>query len=270
MRPRTGPSLLFMLLFTLLLTGCFDVTEEIWISPDGSGRLTIEMGIEKGLSGAEGSEGRRDAAEALGDGFKEVARRIRTDPRIGTPMIAEWEDDTYLRASIEMKVEDWHDLPAVAQRILGESDTSVEMDDLLLFSLDENEDGMVFYSQPVMTAEPREEPDRGEGSPWVRRLGKAIFDDGTLTVVLHSPTISRTNGEWQSDRLSVRWQRDLADLISRPLEAGSFTAEIGPSARSWHFWRIVSVILAVSFLVALLAWFRRRRRQSEGAPANVA
>jgi hypothetical protein len=260
MTTRELATLAPLLLPALLLSGCIDVRQDIYINPDGTGRLRLDIGIRSTTADP--------AAEVIpehpGEDLKVIARRIHTDPRVRTIHVEEYSEDGWDRGVIDLSVHDWRDLPELNRLLAADPDRAEHvfsgLERWFLFSLGEEEDGVIDFRQPGSD----------DGSPasvavkgtlFGREWDPSAFTEGALTVTLHSPMVSRTNGLWQLDKASIRWTVPLASLEgSSPPPA--FTAEIGPSARSSHFWRVVGIILAVTALVGLLAWFRRSRREA--------
>jgi len=248
-----------------LLSGCLDMQQEIWIQPDGSGRLRLDLGIrEQTPEGGEEDENLSSEVHTeLDSGFLEAARRLRDDPRVRSLHTEDYRQEGYERAAIDVTVDQWRDLPDIAAIVTGLQEVQdSDLRDIFLFQLEER-DGTIYYRQPVTGASPTESETRDLGRELGAALTRAVFDDSKITVTLRSPTLSHANGRWLMDKSGVEWTVELDDLVSDPLEPGAFHAEIGPSARSWHFWRVVGVILAVTVLVGMLAWFRRGRNGDE-------
>ena len=253
----------------LALTGCLDVQQDVWVNPDGTGRLRIDMGLSENLSEpAEGVEA-VTGNEMVRD-FQEIQRRIKDDPRIRQIYVENYARGGYDRAAVDILVHDWRDLPAINDLVLDTNvRTGADLDRHLRFTLQEEADGKIYYRHPpesgLVPPSPAD-PDEAAGDladTMGQAVAHAMYRDAALTVTLHSPTISRTNGAWQFDKSSVRWTVRMADLVRKGTDGG-FVAEIGPSARSSHFWRVVGILLTVTLLVLLLAWFRRGRGEKEG------
>ncbi len=268
MTTRELATLAPLLLPALLLSGCIDVRQDIYINPDGTGRLRLDIGIR--------SEATDPAAEEIpehpGEDLKVIARRIHNDPRVRTVHVEEYSEDGWDRGVIDLSVHDWRDLPELNRLLAIDPDRAEHgfsgLERWFLFSLGEEEDGVVDFRQPESDGGPPPSGSligAGNGTLFGREWDRSAFAEGSLTLTLHSPMVSRTNGLWQLDKASIRWTVPLASLLDGTSLPQPFTAEIGPSARSSHFWRIVGIILAVTALVGLLAWFRSRRREAREA-----
>jgi len=270
---------LILLFCALTLNGCLDVQQEIWINPDGSGKLRFDLGLSKAFTelGEDDSTGVAD----LFVSFKELGRDLNRDPRLkSSPILEEYSDDDFDRVALELVVKDWRDLPAINQLILernsGEETVEGNTSQMLLFSLHENEDGNIFFRLPSIgkLSEP-DEPAAEEGEEARPELAGgaflgSFFNEGGIAVTLHSTMISRTNGKWQPDKSSVRWEISLEDMIEGTIEIDAFTAEMGTAAGSQKSWRLVGILLIIFVLVAILLWFRRDRRTNPRADRPVA
>jgi hypothetical protein len=261
MNTREFATLAPLLLPALLLSGCIDVRQDIYINPDGSGRLRLDLGIRTVASDRAPDE----LPIQPGNDLKEIVRRIHADPRIRAVHVEEYSEDGWDRGVIDLSVHDWRDLPDLNRCLAADPDRPENgfsrLESWFLFSLREDDDGVTNFQEPQADGVGPPRP----GGPWTlfgRPLDRSAFSEGALTVTLHSPMVSRTNGLWQLDKASVRWSIPLAYLLEESSSPPAFSAEIGPSARSSHFWRIVGIILAVTALVGLLAWFRSSRREA--------
>jgi hypothetical protein len=268
MRPMTTRELATLaplLLPALLFSGCIDVRQDIYINPDGSGRLRIDVGIRSTAT----EQAPDEIPEQPGAELKETIRRIHTDPRVRSVHLEEYSEDGWDRGVIDLSVHDWRDLPELNRLLAADPGRSENgfsgLECWFLFSLGEDEEGVVDFRQPGTDGMPSPSgfpAGEGQGILFGRKLDRSAFVEGSLTVTLHSPMVSRTNGLWQLDKASVRWTIPLAALLDGTSPPQPFSAEIGPSARSSHFWRIVGIILTVTALVGLLAWFRSSRREA--------
>ena len=264
---------LIPLFCALTLSGCLDVQQEVWINPDGSGKLRFDLGLSRAF--IELDEGESTGVSDLAVSFRELGRELNRDPRLKySPVLEEYSDDDFDRIALEVVVKDWRDLPAINQLILerksGEETFESQDNQVLLFSLHETEDGNIFFRQPAIgTFSDSDEPSAVEGEETLlERAGRAFLgsfmNEGGVVVTLHS-----TNGTWQPDKASVRWKFSLEDMIDGKVEIDAFTAEIGAAAGSQKSWRLVGVLLTIFMLVAILLWFRRDRRRKPRADTPV-
>lgn len=269
---------LIPLFCALTLSGCLDVQQEIWINPDGSGKLRFDLGLSRAF--IELDEGESTGVSDLAASFRELGRELNRDPRLKySPVMEEYSDDDFDRVALEVVVKDWRDLPAINQMILerksGEETLESKANQMLLFSIHETEDGNIFFRQPsIGTFSESDNQAAGEGKgTLLERAGRAFLgsfmNEGGVVVTLHSTMISRTNGTWQPDKSSVRWKVSLEDMMEGKVEIDAFTAEIGAAAGSQKSWRLIGVLLTIFLLVAILLWFRSDRHRKHRADTPV-
>ncbi len=262
---RRGAELVLPVILLTLLTGCLEVKENLWIEPDGRGRLHLDIGLA-----ADGTAPDADGlveSEVVED-LRRAAGPLAGDPRLtSSPVVSWYTRDGFNRAEIDIQVADWHDLPAIGAAIIERTCERVPeaagYARLLTFSLEEDEEGVIWFSQPPSPLTSFTPPGAG-GRLTARYPAEDLarfFDQARLTVTLHSPMVSSTNGHWMLDKESVQWTLALSAVRTSRQGETAFTARIGASARSSHFLRTLLIVAAVSLLVATLTWFQRRRHR---------
>ncbi|MFC1628105.1 hypothetical protein ACFL3H_03195 [Gemmatimonadota bacterium] len=257
MRPLFKLLLIFLMPF-LLLSGCIEVKQEIWIEPDGSGKIRFDIGAPSP------GEGSADASSIPAEEIIAIARELRRDPRLkSTPRVGQYVLDGNDHVELELLLNHWSDLPSINHLILEkartEDDVRAALSRMFEFSLAEDEEGNILYRQILSDEDVRSSRDHLSN---MESLTEVSLAGGFLSVIVHSPTISRSNGSWQLDKTGVRWTLALKDLADGRGSVRAFEAEIGASARSPQFWRVIGIVLIVSILVAILTWFRHARRRA--------
>ncbi len=257
---RTAPLMMAALIF-ISLAGCFDVKQEIWVDPDGSGRLRFTLR-------APSPEGTRtDTTSVPVLEIHEMARRMRQDTRLRfSPRVEQFVIDDADHVALEIAVNDWHDLPAINRDIMemGSAGERVRtaLASLFDFTLEEDVEGYILYRQLASESTARRARDALTGR---ESRATGFPAEGTLQIILHSPTVSRTTGSWQLDKSGVKWSLDLDQLRTGRRNFRSFEADIGAVARGFRFWRVIGIVVVISMLVGILSWFRHARRMRKPA-----
>lgn len=99
---RTATSLLLLPL--LLLTGCFDYAEDLWIHKDGSAELKLTYGYHEEIV--------EDRAELRAQ-LEEVARALEERDDVTHTEVEDWQDGEMQRASLLLGVRNYRDLEAI-------------------------------------------------------------------------------------------------------------------------------------------------------------
>jgi hypothetical protein len=239
---------LLLLLGVISLTGCFNITHEVWLYGDGSGQVRIDLalsevlvsepdqqvfgsGIEEGLQGGAGSYANITNVSARSyaeDGFRH-------------------EEITYALVDItEPPIPPGADVPG----------------NLFRFTVDRPDGGNARFSYTLLGAE---EAGPVEGrSDFATALANSYY-----TFRLHTPDsrIVDTNGELSADGRTVTWQVPLAEWITASDGAvvREMHAEVDMSPTNWLLWSLIAAGLVALVTIVLVGVAASRRRSP--APA---
>jgi len=103
----------FLLGLTILLSGCFELVEEIWINPDNSGRLKLDIAVSEKVIAL----GKLEEGKDLSTGFEESKKRIENNPDIARLAYQEYSDAGMRHFIFDMAVNDFHKLAAMSRNI---------------------------------------------------------------------------------------------------------------------------------------------------------
>lgn len=261
----TSTALLIFLLPVLLLSGCLEVKQELWIESDGSGRIRFD------ISAASPEDTSVQASSVPAEEFIQIARQLRRDPRLkSSPRVEQYVLGGDDHVALEIALHRWNDLPAINRQILDMGTAGHEVRTALSrvfdFSLVEDKEGNILYRQIFSREDMRASRESLSNDQSFLDASRA---GGALRIILHSPTISRTNGSWQLNKTSVRWSINLKELAGGRRAVKAFETEIGASARSPYFWRVIGIVLVISMLVGILTLFRHVRRRARKTNEKV-
>ncbi len=220
----------------VLLTGCFDVLEEVWIEPDGSGRAHIELGMPAALmhlaKAASSAQGVSLSSEA-----KAAAERLRKEPDVVRVRFEEKEEGGQYRAVYEVEVRDVTKLPELLRR--GAGPQKLEG---FRFEISRLDNGNFQFVQKM-----------GRFDPGIQ-AANAVLGERTVTVRVHGRRIVGTNGRLNEKADTAEWKLSVPDLAS----GAELKAEVQAGAPVWVWAGVIGVPLALLMLVLLRA--RRMRR----------
>ena len=230
-------------LLTLLITGCIDVKQDIWINEDGSGKLVFDVGLskqfkammdlEKGFGGLGELEGLEEDGDKEKDAEPEgldsvpfsqapedVIKELKESKYVTGAEFKEASEGKYERTIYTIELSDItkinevmksSSLGAGIENLGGEEGLSENND----FSLKKTDSG-TFELSAKLEGNKEEEADPTEAA-FAATMMKEMFGDAGMTIRVHAPAVSHNGKE---DEGAIVWTMLLADLASgKSLEA---------------------------------------------------
>ena len=228
-------------LLTLLITGCIDVKQDIWINEDGSGKLVFDVGLskqfkammdlQKGFGDLEGLEGLEEEGEEgaapekpeaipFGQAPEEVIKELKKIKHVTSAEFKESSDGKYERTIYTIELSDITKIKEVMkssslgsgiEELGGEEGLSENND----FSLIKTESG-TFELNAIMEGNKEEDTDPTEAA-FAASMMKEMFGDAGMTIRVHAPAVSHNGKEKDG---AIVWTMLLADLAGgKSLEA---------------------------------------------------
>lgn len=225
-------------LLTLLITGCIDVKQDIWINEDGSGKLVFDVGLskqfkammdlQKGFGDLEGLEEEGDEGAApekpeaipFGQAPEEVIKELKKIKYVTSAEFKESSDGKYERTIYTIELSDITKIKEVMEssslgsgieELGGEEGLSENND----FSLKKTESG-TFELNAIMEGNKEENADPTEAA-FAASMMKEMFGDAGMTIRVHAPAVSHNGKEKDG---AIVWTMLLADLAGgKSLEA---------------------------------------------------
>lgn len=232
-------------LFALLVTGCIDVKQDIWINEDGSGKLVFDVGLskqfkammnlEKGFGGLgelegleengdkegeEGAEPEDQESVPFSQAPEDVIKELKKSKYVTSAEFKEASDGKYERTIYTIGLSDITKINEVMkssslgsgiEKLGGEEGLSENND----FSLTKTASG-TFELSAVIEGNKEEAPDPTEAA-FAATMMKEMFGDAGMTIRVHAPAVSHNGKENEG---AIVWTMLLADLASgKSLEA---------------------------------------------------
>jgi hypothetical protein len=197
---------LTVLLALLLLTGCFDYSEEVWIYSDRSVRMRIDMGLSEVLAGLSG-ETSRD--------YREPTRTVHPSGAI---------EETYasggmFHRTLDARYKSFAELNALYRELeasMAEAGPAGQAPQSVPFSIaiEQLPNGNYRFRHEVRNWTKPEQPPADD---WGAELGQSMLEtmlgDASLHFKLYAPRIVASNGEISADARSVEWKVPLKQLL---------------------------------------------------------
>ncbi len=231
----------------LLLSGCFQVTEEYWVNTDGSGKMHFEVGVSEALL-SMGESNPIDSSQIFSeqglDSQNPYLKNIKTSENSADGM-----HFYVLDADIT-------DFSKVSENG-AESGFQIQVEKLA--------NGNYLFKRTMDLATlnaAQADPSLDMGDENMADLVEAMFSDKYWVIRLHVNNVVNTNGTLDKEKQLVEWKVPLSQLMSGK-ETIEMTAEIsmGPSISLYLLIGGGVLLLAI---VGIVVWlFLKKRAQSK-------
>jgi hypothetical protein len=212
-------SRLIITLFTiLLLSGCYDLSEELWINSDGSGRMKFTVGLAESLVAMLESSG--ESADFCDNAIKDKSN-LENDELVTFVAITKSREAGMHYCTIDISVTDFRQFKEVRNNAIAGAYNKYEFP----FMIDDLGEGRVRISQDFSNFG-RDDPGLSEiekaGQEMAMAMMTPMMAGKYITVTVHAPKIESSNGEISSDSKSTVWKKPLIDLMRNPDQPHSF------------------------------------------------
>ena len=196
---------LIVFLLVILLTSCVEMSEEIWINSDTSGRLKIDICIsEKIISFAETLKtiNNDDSFSSSIPDLGRIEEELLNESNVKNVVVQEYSDSGTRHYLIDLYAEDLHDLPELSGKIFPNS--AKRNITKSLFSIKDIGKGVLLFKQDF----------NGEvksGKAISKAFLTLVFGDDGISVALYAPHISSSNGQVSDDEKMTTWKIFISD-----------------------------------------------------------
>jgi uncharacterized membrane protein len=257
-------TVIFLLVFSLALTGCANIREEIWIEADYTGKVTLEMSVSEALI---------TAANALDSTLgTTLDPRSKADQDFGNNQFVQnytfqdYSDGTnhYYTTTFDVV-----DFKAFLETLNNE---------LLDISLGELENGNLGYSQKLAYSTGLEE--FTSSSEILKKAFEAAkasaMKSTTWQVTLHLPNVITTNGTQSENVEGILWSYPMSAVASAnpPLElTAEYRKPLVPteiSGAAWFPWTVggVGLLIVGGILTGVLVSAARKRKAAAASATD--
>lgn len=259
-----------LMALVLILTGCFNYTEEMWLEEDGSGRMTSEMTMNldalKNFGSGLGNNGSvtTSTTQTGPNGFSEAEMRAKLEGKKGIRLIKteSTQTDTGFSVRWELEFDSLADLAALEEH---ESGSMAGANAAFYKGLSWTKSGGKMQFQRTIGDD---SASAAGPDPMSMGLATMMFGNSNMTFTTHFPgAVNLTSGTKLEDGKSVRWVIPLAQMGTRQV----MTAEVEKPGLPWMWIGIAAFVMVDTLIVALiLAWIVKRQDQMKKAKSAAA
>ncbi|AKI99910.1 Hypothetical protein AA314_01537 [Archangium gephyra] len=268
---RPPPRLRWLLapLVLLTLTGCFDLLQEIWILPDGSGRVVLDVGLPKSFLDLARTQG-KDPLEELRTDARATEAELKKDPDVTKFEFREYEENGQQHIVYDLTVRDATRLGELQKRAMEQSAAARQAKQGkskadVGFQIERRGFGEYVFVQRF--GEPKNAPGSPDGTndstdrmakDFGTQMARALLGNHFYVVRVHGQAIPETNGTLNEKKDTVEWKYSLVDLVDATGNGAELRAVVQAAPPLW-LW---PVVLGVPLLVLVLAVMAARRQRT--------
>ncbi len=251
----------------LTLTGCFDVVQELWIHPDGSARVVVDIGLPKSLGVLAQAAGGKSLVDQIHEQRKAAQESVGKDPNVTELVLRQYDEGEQLHLVHELTVKDATKLPELYRKVM--EDTASERKEgpgTWDFRIERDGGDYVVTQRFVPglagagSATGSKDQTELAAKEIAKGMTRALLANNHITLRVHGPGIGETNGTVNEKKDTVEWKLALSELLDAPAEGREFRAVVHGGEPLW-LW---PVVLGVPLAMLGLAIAAARKRRSFG------
>lgn len=237
----------------MLLTGCLDYTEEMWLKSDLSGEVALTISLpEEFVKGGTGFE--RDMSE---DGIRRDVERI---PGVNLESFESFRDAGKMIAKLRLTFD------SVEKLTRHESNASDSGPVSFLGAIAvHRESGKVVFER-TLRAMPQTKSDSFGQDLLTRGLGSFFLSNNYLTYKLHVPSeiITANSQHIEGSNQTVEWKFTLAQALRDPP-----VMRVEWKKSSSLLWLLIGCGLVGAVGIGVIAWSRKSREKGHATDRTV-
>jgi hypothetical protein len=216
---------LLLVILSITCAGCLELTQELWVNRDGSGRMRLDIALPQGLlEMATEAEGSNPLAENL-EQYEQLKAHPEQIPNLRSVDHSEYVDGEFHHFVIEIEVDDVTALPetmaqlqkrtAVGEEQAEKADELAAQHEMKLERV--GRDRMVFVQSLVDDGQGADAsgPDMEEMDAASKAFLASMFAGKHFTVRLHAPKVTSTNGTVDETAGTIEWKIPLTELMAQ-------------------------------------------------------
>lgn len=238
-----------LMLMVFVLSGCLNITQEVWVNPDGSGKIKIDMGLGEVFFQMGGDEASNPLTEMKTD----------FEAQSGTKnlKVSEYTDDKAQMRHLVIEFE----TDNIQQYLLNNASQSSMGAPMTLEKL---ANGNYLLKQTISNPDPSSAG--GEVDQQTKDMMVEYFKDMYWKIIVHVPSVISTTGS-QSGQ-TVEWKVPMADLfLENKVVDVSLEYSLTPAPSTG--WVLYVVIGAVVVVLAIIVIVLLSRRKKQPAPPPI-
>lgn len=210
----------------VVLPGCFEIKEDVWIEKDGTGRIKVEIGVDRTAMGnmADTTPEKKAKEEAK---RAEKKAELEKDPNVTKVEITARKEGDLDFETTEISFKDMTKAPDTLAKLKSKGSGKDEDS----FTIKKLENGNYEFFQTF--GHKNKPAAEGEQDPEAKKMADAMkanmvksLGEHKITIKLHGPSIVSSNGK--AEGATATWEEKLAKIMGDDSGKGmELKAEVG-------------------------------------------
>jgi hypothetical protein len=210
--------LILTLFFSLLVSGCYDIAEELWINSDGSGRMKFTIGLAENLAAM--IEGGGQSANFCDKAIKDKSK-LENNVLITSVTITKNSEAGMNYCSIDVDVKDFRNFAEVRNNVIEGDYDNYEFP-FSIIELGEDRFGISQEFNNLGRDGPNQSGIEKVGQEMAMAMMAPMLAGKYISITVHAANIESSNGEISADSKTVIWKKPLVDLVRYPEQPHRF------------------------------------------------
>ena len=236
------------LLALLFLAGCLDLTEEIRLNGDGSGRLMIDLGVSEKVNALATLAGNKSP---MPFNEEDLRKALEDSENIESFTISTRQSNGMAHTVLDAVVRDFtRPLPSLRRSGTAGQGTEEAVAPFTVRRLDNRNLRFVHKLSPLLA------PEAGQAT---NLLAGLALSNRYLSVRLYGNIVS-SNGTIAEDQRSVSWKIPLSQLLAGTTVINQLEAEVSPPAFAGLTTLLIAILIVATLAIGSVVLIRRRMR----------
>ena len=216
---------LSLLILSIACAGCLELTQEVWVNRDGSGRMRLDIALpQELLEMAAETDGVNPLAESMAE-YERLKAHPEEISNLRSVDHSEYVEGEFHHFVIELEVDDVTALPETMAQLQKRTAANAEQAEKADELASQHEmrlerigrDRMIFVQTLVDDSQATDAST--SGTEEMDAAGKAflasMFAGKHFTVRLHAPKVTATNGVMDETAGTTEWKIPLTELMAQ-------------------------------------------------------
>ena len=222
----------------MLISGCFEIKNEIWIHSDGGGKVLYDMGLPEAM--LPNDTAKQEFLKKIQDEITEA----KQDPNIISADLRSYKKEGLFHIEVIYELKDITKIDAAKKKTRIAKDNKSKSEFMKGLTIKRLPSGNIKVTQTFENMQKKTE--KASDNPMVQ----AMFGGRYMTLIVHGNIVS-SNGNFSQDGQTVHWKVPMAEVLNATADS-PLCAEVSTGGFfSKSFLIIAGIITAGLFFISI-------------------